>query len=136
MVPSTMRALSAGSGSENHRVARPSEVQASSSAWPRTASLNGRTRNRKPSTMPASAPPGPVMNMPSIGPWLASGVSNIGPKKPATPPTAPRLSAQKPGDLRTFMAECSAAGPIAAAKCFTVSPAARKIHASMHIKGA
>jgi len=104
MVASTTRALTAGSGSENHNVPKPNKVQHNTSAWPRSESPKGRILKKKPSTKPASAPPGPVMNSPSIGPWLASGFRMMGPKNPAAPPTTPRASAQNPGDLRSCMA--------------------------------
>ena len=46
-----------------------------------------------PPTAPATNPSGPVMKMPSSGPWLAPGMKMIGPKKPAENPMPPVTSA-------------------------------------------
>lgn len=35
------------------------------------------------------------MNIPSSGPWFASGVKTIGPTKPPKNPTVPRMRAQR-----------------------------------------
>src|SRR5690606_16217288 len=53
--------------------------------------LQATASRKAPTTRPATAPSGPVIRMPSSGPWLASGATIMGPKKPianATPPTA------------------------------------------------
>jgi hypothetical protein len=38
---------------------------------------------------------GPVMKIPSIGPWLASGVTIIGPTKPTRKPITPVIQAPR-----------------------------------------
>jgi len=47
-------------------------------------------------------PSGPVMKIPSSGPWFASGVKINGPKNPPQKPSAPTTAAQERADNSPF----------------------------------
>jgi hypothetical protein len=48
----------------------------------------------KPRIAPRNTPAGPVMNIPSSGPWLASGVRMIGPIYPSMNPVNPTINVE------------------------------------------
>ena len=48
-------------------------------------------QNKAPAYNPNKKPNGPVIKIPSSGPWFEEGVKIIGPKKPKIKPAIPRI---------------------------------------------